>query len=137
WAHDISVPVVSFTTAITSMSMSCRTKDKLDFTSLYLSQLTPRLRTAFRSSVTTSSPSTPAQQNPLVQLTSRALVSPSWRQGKLNVNPRGSLYCIRFRFSINFAIQSAMWSKSYYKKESKINGYNQTQISVPVLQCRP
>jgi len=68
---------------------------------------------AFCKSRTTSSPSTPEHLNPFVHVTRRALVSPSWKHGKENVKPSGSCSFSTLNSFMNFAKQSAMWSKSY------------------------
>lgn len=74
---------------------------------------TPRRDMAACKSSPTSTPSTPEHLNPLVQPVSLALANPSCLQGKLNVNPRGSLRSLTLSLSMKFARHSAMWSNSY------------------------
>ena len=71
-------------------------------------------KTAWCSSSTMSSPSTPVQLKPFVHVTSRALFKPSCLHGNENVNPSGRLTVVSRFFSVmKSSMQSAMWSKSY------------------------
>lgn len=74
-------------------------------------------------SLTTSSPSTPEHLNPLVQVANRALVNPSWLQGKLKVKPRGNGDTSTICSCIKVAKHSAMWSNNCRRKEINIVNY--------------
>lgn len=63
-------------------------------------------------SVTISSPSTPEHLKPLVHVTSRDLLSPSWLHGNENVNPMGSGSFSKPCSSKNSLIPFAMWLNS-------------------------
>ncbi len=122
-AQAIKVPVVSFRTAITSILISPRRAiASYKITSLahsLISQLISIIKRTWRS-LTTSSPSTPEHLNPLVQVANRALVKPSWLQGKLKVKPRGNGDTSTMCSCIKVAKHSAMWSNNCRWKEINI-----------------
>ena len=67
------------------------------------------------SSATTSSPTTPSQEKPFVQVVRKAEARPFCSHGNEKVNPRGYSLCPTIRFSarMNSARHRAMWSNSW------------------------